>query len=276
VLTVDADPLLELRVAGNPMRGLAAWMAAWEARLTHRLAARIICCSEAGKEHLMAAWQVDPAKVAVIPYAADVGLFTRSCDPQAARGRLGLRDEPVIMFVGSFQPWHGIEGLATCFAQVRATFPEARLVLVGDGPARGSVERRVAQLGIAHAVTFTGSVPHGEVAELLAAADVAAVPYPQLPQESWFSPLKLYEYMAAGKAIVASRSGQIAGVVQHDKTGLLVEPGDLDGFARAVVGLLGDPAKRRSLGDNARQQAVTRHSWKRYIEQLEDVYASVL
>lgn len=90
--------------------------------------------------------------------------------------------------------------------------------------------------------------------------------------EMWFSPLKLYEYMAAGKPIVASRCGQIANVIGDGVTGMLVEPGDKITFAHAINRLLDNPAERRRLGENARRQAVAHHSWMGYVRQLEAIY----
>jgi glycosyltransferase involved in cell wall biosynthesis len=114
------------------------------------------------------------------------------------------------------------------------------------------------------------------VPEILAIADVVTIPYPQLPEELWFSPLKLYEYMAAGKAIVASSAGQITEVIQDGYNGILVEPGNVDELAQAIINLFKDPTRRERLGQNARQQAVTQHSWEQYINRLEKIYESVL
>jgi glycosyltransferase involved in cell wall biosynthesis len=180
------------------------------------------------------------------------------------------------MFVGSFQQWHGLDRLVEGFAQILRKLPEAKLLLVGDGPARPAVERKIAKLGITDAVIITGIVPHTGIPEMLASADVVTAPYPHLPQELWFSPLKLYEYMAAGKAIVASRAGQIAEVIQNGHTGTLCEPGDVNEFAQTTIELLEDPAERRRLGQNAQQQAIEHHSWEQYARRLEEIYLSVL
>jgi glycosyltransferase involved in cell wall biosynthesis len=101
------------------------------------------------------------------------------------------------------------------------------------------------------------------------------LPYPELPGELWFSPLKLFEYMAAGKAIVASRAGQIAEILEDGQSGLLVAPGDVAAMGQAIVRLIADPALRQRLGDHARQQAVANHSWEQYIERLVQIYAGL-
>jgi glycosyltransferase involved in cell wall biosynthesis len=92
----------------------------------------------------------------------------------------------------------------------------------------------------------------------------------------WFSPLKLYEYMAAGKAVVASAEGQIVDAIADGESGVLVPPGDSTALAEAIVSLLQDPGRRHCLGRKARQQAVAQHSWDHYIRRLEVVYESVM
>ncbi len=276
ILMVDADPLLELSVVGSPLRGIHALVARWETRFIHQTADRIVCVSQPTKDHLMHVWQVPSEKIAVIPNGVDTDLFSPVENPQTVRDEYGLPNVPSVVFTGSFQLWHGLDILTESFAYVLHTFPNAQLLLIGDGPARLIVERKCKALGIQHAVIFMGIRPHEEIPRLLGAADVAVVPYPRLPQELWFSPLKLYEYMAAGKAIIASRAGQIAEVIRDGDTGLLVPPGDAKALAFAIIELLKNPNERSRLGRRARQQAVDLHSWAQSIKRLEDVYQSVL
>jgi len=276
VLSVDADLLLESDMVGKSLRGLHAGVARWEASLTYKLARKIICVSDAAKQQLVTVWQVDPQKIVVLPNGVDISVFGQEYDPASVRADLHLGNVPVAGFVGGFQKWHGVELLVEAFARVRQSVPQARLLLVGDGPTRPAVEAMIEKLGLAHAVTITGFVPQVRVPKLLAAMDVAVIPYPQLPQELWFSPLKLYEYMAAGKAIVASRDGQVAQVIQDGYNGVLVEPGNVQELAMAITALFNNLALRNQFGQNARQQAVDQHSWEETIKKLEDIYYSVL
>jgi glycosyltransferase involved in cell wall biosynthesis len=276
VLTVSADPFVERALMGRPLRGIHGAVAAREAQFTYRLARKIICVSEPARRNLIEKWQVDPAKVAVLPNGVDTELFRPVEDGAAVREQFNLGRGPVVAFVGAFHPWHGLDGLIDSFAPVVRQMPEARLLLVGDGRARPQVDRKIKEHRLEPAVAVTGLVAQQRVPEFLAAADVAVLPYPRLPQELWFSPLKLYEYMAAGKAIVASRSGQIAEVIADGQDGLLVEPGDVNELSGVLLRLLGDRDERMRLGQRARQAAVEQHSWQRYIHRLEEVYASVL
>jgi glycosyltransferase involved in cell wall biosynthesis len=109
-------------------------------------------------------------------------------------------------------------------------------------------------------------------------ADVAVVPSAPVPAShgGTGTPLKLFEYMAAGKAIVATAQNQAAEVIQDGHNGLLVEAGDVNRFAEAMLRLLNDPVERGRLGQNARQQAVELYSWERYTRRLEEIYLNVL
>jgi glycosyltransferase involved in cell wall biosynthesis len=277
VLTVSADPLLERALAGEPLRGIHRFVAASEARFTFGLARRILCVSEPAKANLVESWGVDPAKIVVMANGVDVELFNPDYSTGAARARLGIGpDNPVIGFVGGFQAWHGIDRLVESFAKIRRRRPASKLVLIGDGRARPLVEQKIAECGVCGDVVITGFVPQEEVPKLMAALDVAVLPYPELPKDLWFSPLKLYEYMASGKAIVASRAGQIAEVIENGTNGLLTQPGDVDELVRAIDEILDDQELRERLGRNAREKATAQHSWDRYIQRLTSIYEDVL
>jgi len=276
VLTVSAEPLFERELGGRPLKGFHKMVAAWEARYTYRQADKILCVSEPARRNLAEHWQVDPEKIVVMPNGVDCDLFHPDHDPEAARRARGLADEPTIGFVGGFQHWHGIELLVESFSAVREKIPEARLILVGDGRARESIEKKIEECGVRSAVMITGIVPQKDVPGILAAIDVAVLPYPELPMELWFSPLKLYEYMAAGKAIVASASGQITQVIEDGVDGILVPPGSIPFLTERLLELLRDAKLRLELGRRARQKAIEQHSWDNYIRKLETVYRGVL
>ena len=276
VLTFSADPILELELLGQPLKGMHAWVAKKETRFTFENARKIICVSKPAKQHLIDSWKINPNKIEVIPNGVDVAMFSSKHSPTDIRSEYHLDGKLVVSFVGSFQIWHGIDLLIESFAQVLQQIPNGKLLLVGDGPARKSIEEKVKNLGIGSSVHITGLVPQNKIPEILLAVDVAVIPYPMLPHELWFSPLKLYEYMAAGKAIVASRSGQIADVIQDGENGRLVTPGKIDELANMIVRLLNNPDEREWIGKNARQQAVEQHSWDRYIRRLEEIYHRVI
>ena len=276
VLFVEADEILEHDYMGRPLTGWLRWRSRRVFR--HNLAAadRIICVSAQLKRHLAEKWGVPAAKMVVFPNAVDVERFRPDSQTRARiRAALGIEAEPLIMFVGSFYEWHDVATLLSAFAQSVQTQPEARLVLVGDGERRPQMEQLVDDLGIRAAVQFTGLVARDEIPALMSAADIAVAPYPLLDHEIWLSPLKLYEYMAAGAVIVASAVGQITDVIDDGQNGLLVAPGDTAGLAATLSCLIDDPALRRRLSQQARADAVEHHSWQGYLARLDELLRDV-
>ncbi len=215
-----------------------------------------VCVSEP-----VAAWAraVAPgARLAVEPNGVDPERFSAP----AARD-----DEPfTIGFVGTLKPWHGTEILIDAFDLVAAARPDARLVLVGDGPERAELERRARRLAIRDRVVFTGAVEPDAVPAHLAGLHVAVAPYPAGDEEAYFSPLKVIEYMAAGLAVVASRVGQLPALVDDGRTGVLVPGSDAVRLAEALLALAGDPERRRAMGRAARAEVEATRTWRHIVE----------
>ena len=164
-------------------------------------------------------------------------------------------DVPVVVFVGTLKPWHGVEDLLRAAALAQRAW---RLRIVGDGPQRRAVEELAATCG--RPVEIVGAVPPEQVPATLEGALVAVAPYPE-SGDHYFSPLKVYEYAAAALPVVASRIGQIPEVVEHGRTGLLVPPSDPAALAAAIDALAADPALAQEMGRAGRSLMVERHSW---------------
>jgi len=278
VLEVNADLIEQRKFKGVPERRLRRLFAVWATRFCFNTAAKIICISTDLKDHLHSKWNIEESRLTVLPCAADVAAFTPNSNTTVIRQGLGLTTEPVVIWIGGFYPWHDLDLLLESFTQVLQKQPNARLLLVGDGQTRPEVERKVLKNGLQQAVIMTGTIAHTHVPEILSAADVAVVPAVPVAAShgGTGTPLKLFEYMAAGKAIVATALNQAAEVIQDGYNGLLVEAGDVDGFAEAMLALLNNPGARSRLGQNARRQAAEQYSWKEYTKRLEENYQNVL
>lgn len=219
---------------------------------------------------------VPASRIETIPNGVDPSRFRPDRDVRCLREELGLQGMVVVGFIGTFGPWHGTEVLAAAFHRLLTRAPHwrqrVRLVFVGDGVRRSSVQALVDSLGIADCTLFTGSVPQERGPDFVALFDVAVAPTVPNPDGTEFfgSPTKLFEYMAAGRAIVASALGQVGRLLRDGETALLVPGGDPDTLAAALLRLIEDPALRARLGAGARQEAELRHSQAARTRQLLD------
>ncbi|HYV18039.1 MAG TPA: glycosyltransferase family 4 protein [Verrucomicrobiae bacterium] len=251
----------------RPFRHRDLFVAAEEANLRH--ADLIVVVSEVLKQGLLERG-CDAARILVRPNAVDTDRYRPEVDGHAVRRRLGLGDAPVVGFVGTFGMWHGAPVLARAALRVLSERPAARFLFVGDGRDRKECEDILAAHG--DAVRFTGLVPQEQGPGHLAAMDILAAPHVENPDGTRFfgSPTKLFEYMAMGRGIVASRLEQIGDILEDGRTALLVPPGDEAALARAIVRLVDDAALARRLGAAARACALERHTWTANVRGVVD------
>lgn len=251
---IDAPAIVEVNAPlideQRQHRSLVDVSTAWSTTRSLLGAASVVACVS----EPVAAWARDHAGDARVVVAPN-GVDTRAFHEPVRRGRGSLQT----VFVGSLKPWHGVE---VAIDAVAAT-DGVELTIVGDGPEREARAAQAAPLG--DRVRWTGALPHADVAAVLARADVGLAPYPARAAD-YFSPLKVYEYLAAGVATVASDVGQLPAVIEHGETGILVPAGDAEALAGALRSLRDDRALVQRLGSAARAAAVARHDWDRVLE----------
>lgn len=244
-------------------------------RLNLDAAARIFVVSEVERDNLLRRGIVDK-KIVVNPNGVDVDKFRPRIGGERERLELGIEpDETLVGFVGTFGPWHGVLALAEAITLIPAD-ARIRFLLIGGGSLRTEVERVLSEASASDKVIFAGTIAHCRVPAILDACDVLASPHVPLADGSAFfgSPTKLFEYMAMGKGIVASRLGQIGDVLEEGKTALLVEPGNSRELSDAIQRLAASRELREMLGASARTAAIARHTWAHNAARVLNAYRS--
>jgi glycosyltransferase involved in cell wall biosynthesis len=251
--------------------GLTLWRAATLVeRINLRAADMVVVVSRVLRDQLIDQG-VPENKILINPNAVDPALFRPDIDATPVRDRQGFDSSVVVIgFSGTFGLWHGIRTLAEVLQLVLTARPDVRWLLIGDGPLRHIVDQAICEHGLGDRVRFAGLVPHAEMPAYLAACDVLVSPHGRQADGGEFfgSPTKLFEYMAAGRPIVASAVGQIAETLLDDETALLVPPDDPVALCQAIVRLVDDPDLRARLAEGARRSAEQHHTWRQNAERV--------
>lgn len=217
----------------------------------------LVTVSHALKEVIVERSAVPGEKVLVVPSAVDTELF----DPDR-RDPVRLFEGPTLIYAGWLVHWQGVGPLLEAMREAAREGAHWNLVLLGDGPSRKPLERKSRELGLARKVRFVGQVPGSAVPGYLAGADLGFAGPARSPLGSMYrSPLKLYEYMAMGKPVVAARFEDALRVVEEGKNGFLFEMEDVGGLAAALVRA---HRRRRDLsvmGGAARRKVSSKHTW---------------
>lgn len=216
-----------------------------------------VVCVSREVAHWVESQRGDPEGIWVIPNGVDLERFDRATDPIPSPF---ANDDPVILFVGSFRPWHGLDRLIEAFQTLCDRRVGANLLLVGDGPMRATLERRCADAGLADRVHWTGAVDPDDVPRWGRLADLAVAPYPD-DERFYFSPIKIFEFQALELPVVASHVGQIPELITHGETGWLVDPRSVEALASGLVDLIENPTRRQQIGVAARRHVAETATW---------------
>jgi glycosyltransferase involved in cell wall biosynthesis len=229
----------------------------------------VIACGEGLREELIEVYGLDPTRVVFQSNGVDTDLFA----PDAARRErfrmeLGINsDVPLLMLSSRLHPEKGIGKFLDLMPELVKGVPGLRCIIVGEGPERQELERKVASNQLQDEVRFLGVRPRVDLPGLYNASDVFVFP----SQRSEGQPMSLIEAMASGLPVIATKVGWMVSLFEDGVTGILVEPGDSQVLGKGVLSLLKDPRKRALIGKAGREKAVEVYSIDRAVGEVESI-----
>jgi glycosyltransferase involved in cell wall biosynthesis len=239
-------------------------LARWLELKAYRDCDVLVCISEAVKEIALREANVRPEKIVVMPNGVDTTFFDpERCEPKRRFPNF------TIGFVGTFFPWQALDLLLEALKDLRDAGLDMSLVIVGDGVMREAWEAKTKQLGLGANVDFMGMIPWEEVPQTISGFDVAYSGHIRMGLGGMYhSPLKIYEYMAMAKPIVASSYEDARRAIRDGETGYLFRGGDKEDLKRALVRAYRSRNDIPDMGRKARLDAVTYHSWTARVRAL--------
>ncbi len=219
-------------------------------------------------------------KASALEWGVNTLMFHPNIDGNSVRREYGIEQREVILFVGSGLPWHGLREIVEAAPFVLRAAARAVFLIVGGSSEIEDWKRVVKQRGLQEWFRFTGAIEYAKVPAYVATADIALAPYnshlAEHDRHRFASPLKVLEYMAAGKALVVTRVANVRQTIEDGLTGLVVPEDSADALAVAILQLLQSPGLRRTLGANARAAAEAKFSWAKHCSLLRELFVEAV
>jgi glycosyltransferase involved in cell wall biosynthesis len=223
-------------------------------------AKKIVTVTESIKSEMQRNYGISGDKVVVIPNGANTDIF-RPMDKQACRQELGLETHgPYICFVGALTPWQGVDFMIEALPLVIKDMPDAKFLVVGDGTQKKLLEKKAKELGVEKKVIFKGWVEYEDVPKYINASEICVAPLTTGREKSGSSAIKIYEYLACGKPVIASHVADLDFLGKHE-CGILVQKDDASALAEAVLMLARDMDRATEMGEKGRKIVVENYSW---------------
>lgn len=234
--------------------------AKWCDRQTFQRASRIIVVSPHLKRKILQEHNIPEDKILVHPNAVEAQLLAQPTDPTQFIKNYTLEGKLNVGFMGWFVQWHRLDLLVNAFAQLVRQHPELdpNLVLIGDGPLKESLIQQAREQGVQDHLTFTGPIAHNDVPAMIRAMDIAIIPH----SNEFRSPIKLFEYMAQARPVIAPATEPISSVTTHNQNALHFPPLDQDALTKQLLLLATNPQLRQNLGNHALEKVKNHHTWQ--------------
>ena len=270
ILEVNA-PVAYERVAYAFRRLRFPWLARHYERRICSAADRIVTVSTALKAYLVQERGVRAEKISVLPNAINPDRF-HQVHGAPVRDKYKLNGQLVIGFVGSLRAWHGVDLMMQVIPDILREYAQCHFLIVGAGELEQAVRQDVQDMGLSDKITLTGWIPYHEVPGYIAEMDITLMPNSNF----YGSPMKVFEYMAMGRPVIAPRLGPLEEIIDHNVNGILITPGNKEMFKDSIVDLIKDPQKRMQIGKQARSDVFQYHTWEQNAAQVIGIYNQIL
>lgn len=272
VLEFNGDHLHDLEAKGLAPKGLQRNLSMMMMSRAVKRSAHTIASGKGWNDQFIRRYKVSPDRVTTVENGTTLVEALKREDLRAFSSH-NETDTLNIIYLGGFYPWHGVEILIRAFSRLRQQGLQSRLTLIGVGANLKSCQDLVQNLGIEMWVKFTGQLSAEQYAPYLAAADIGVSPYCGWKE---YSGMKLFDYKAAGLAVIASGENGQPDTLVHGQTGWIVPPCDEDALLEALQLFTRDHQLRRSIGQTARIDAEKRHGWDHTVDQIEEIIHSLI
>jgi len=245
----------------------------WAEEIQVGAADAIVTPSQVLKDQLLHYYDINPDKIFPAPNGVDPDKFHPGIDGNSIRKQLGISQKFVCGFTGTFGHWHGLEVLAKAVKHIVHLIPDAVVLFVGDGNLRHKIEEIMKHDNVFDHAIITGFKPYNEIPSYLAACDVLLTPCVNNPDSEFFnSPVKLFEYMAMQKPIIATSVGQQRDIFVDRTNAIVIPEQDPEALADAVFTVYKEKELSELIAKNARQDAIDKYDWKNNAQIIIDAY----
>ena len=271
ILEVNGDLPDELEMLGIRPRGAQRFISMLMTKRAVGQARWSVTTGDGWRERHIERWDILADKVVTVENGSEVVELVTREQLRSFSNHAG--DSTRIIYVGGFEPWHGIDILLRATARALGQGLDLQLILIGSGSKMEQIKHLISELEMENRVTLSEFIPLADAATYLAGADIGVSPYCGRIE---YSGLKLLDYMSAGLAIIASGENGQPAVLGHGRTGWIVPPCDEDRLCEAIITLASDLALRKRIGQAARREAEQCHSWTSVVEELDKLFNQVI
>lgn len=267
VVEYNGDPLHDLDAKNQAPTGLQRRIAINRYQFVLKSASKIIASGTGWRKNLIEKWHISPEKITTIENGTTLVDLLKRKDLKSFMNNENQPGEITIVYLGGFYPWHGTDFLLKAVKTNLKQFPHIKLIMIGAGDGYQETQNLAKQLNLEKSVLFTGQLISQDLAPILANADIAVSPYCGWVE---YSGLKLFDYKAAGLAIIASGENGSPVTIHHGETGLIIPPCNLQALTDAIHDLILDNKLRLKLGQNARKDSELNDTWRITSQQIEN------